>query len=441
MDDSLIPSLKKTAHLVVRNAARPSGTLEQGVFTMFVARSEIERIMGLDQGELGKARWKSMVKELVKAAVDNIDNTTSSSRASSSSYPTTLSSPSPLPSHPSTSKISKSKSRASTSKFINAMKSKRSKSEEGDDYYSDLPKIASKSGTRKQKAKGKKVDNGSESKEEEEEEEVIDNDDSDEGFPSSMPKSTPPKRPSDKKQKRREEQEEEEIETRKTYVEEPQARMSDTDMSSVYDEPPTMKTKSRKSASAPASGKRKSKVKSVSVLSSDEEKPSTKKRKGANCTEKKNKKDPNEGLSPGEAKLADLKRIVVACGVRKQWAKEFADCPTTSSQIRHVQGLLSSLGIKGQPTLGKAKTLKAKRELAQELDDVKTFEAARGLSSITRERRSRASSGTKRKKVIGSDDEEEEEGEEDESIELDKEESALGAVLDLDFLGGDSDSD
>ncbi|OCF71085.1 hypothetical protein I204_08321 [Kwoniella mangroviensis CBS 8886] len=437
MDDSLIPSLKKTAHLVVRNAARPSGTLEQGVFTMFVARSEIERIMGLDQGELGKARWKSMVKELVKAAVDNIDNTTSSSRASSSSYPTTLSSPSPLPSHPSTSKISKSKSRASTSKLINAMKSKRSKSEEGDDYYSDLPKIASKPGTRKQKAKGKKVDNGSESEEEEEEEEVIDNDDSDEGFPSSMPKSTPPKRPSDKKRKRREEQEEEEIETRKTYVEEPQARMSDTDMSSVYDEPPTMKTKSRKSASAPASGKRKLKSKSVSVLSSDEEKPSTKKRKGAN----KNKKDPNEGVAPDEAKLADLKRIVVACGVRKQWAKEFADCPTTSSQIRHVQSLLSSLGVKGQPTLGKAKALKAKRELAQELDDVKTFEAARGLSSDTRERRSRASSGTKRKKVTGSDDEEEEEEEEDEHIELVKEESALGAVLDLDFLGGDSDSD
>ncbi|WVQ69545.1 uncharacterized protein L199_007765 [Kwoniella botswanensis] len=436
MDDSLIPSLKKTAHRVVRNAARPGGTLEQGVFTMFMARSEIERTMGLDQGELGKGRWKSMVKELVKAAVDDIDNIPSSSRASSSSYPSLSSSPSPLAQ--STTTKSRSKSKASSSRSIKAKKSKRQESDEEDEYHSNSPKKIHKCGPKKRKSKGKKVDNESESEEKEEEEEVIENDDYDEGFPSSMPKSTPPKRPSNKNQQRKEEQEEEETETRKTYVEEPQARMSDSDMSSVYDEPPPSKSKARKSASASVSavGKRKSVSKSVSVLSSDDEKP-PKKSRGSN----KNKKDPNEGLSPDEAKLADLKRIVVACGVRKQWAKEFADCPTTSSQIRHVQGLLSSLGMKGQPTLGKAKALKAKRELAQELDDVKTFEAARGLSSNTRERRSRASSGTKRKKVIGSDEEEEEEEEEDEPIELDKEESALGAVLDLDFLGGDSDSD
>ncbi|WWD00873.1 hypothetical protein V866_007811 [Kwoniella sp. B9012] len=430
MDDSLIPSLKKTALRVVRNAARPGGSLEQGVFTMFMARSEIEGTMGLDEGELGKGRWKSMVKELVNAAVDNIDSMPSSSRASSSSYPSLSSSPSPLAQ--STTTKSRSKSKASSSRSIKAKKSKRQESDEEDEYHSNSPKKIHKCGPKKRKSKGKKVDNESES-----EEEVIANDDSDEGFPSSMPKSTPPKRPSDKKEQRKEEQEEEKTEPRKTYVEEPQARMSDSDMSSVYDEPPSNRTKSRKSASVPASGKRKSKSKSVSVMSSDEEKPSSKKRKGSS----KNKKDPNEGLSPDEARLADLKRIVVACGVRKQWAKEFADCPTTSSQIRHVQGLLSSLGIKGQPTLGKAKTLKAKRELAQELDDVKTFEAARGLSSDTRERRSRATSATKRKKVVGSDDEEEDEEEDDEAIELDKEESALGAVLDLDFLGGDSDSD
>ncbi|WWD07379.1 hypothetical protein V865_005477 [Kwoniella europaea PYCC6329] len=420
MDDYLIPSLEKTALRVVRNAARPGGPLEQGVFTIFMARSEIERTMGLDEGDLGKGRWKSMVKELVKAAVDNIDNIPSSSRASSSSYPSLSSSPSPLA--PSTSKGGRSKSKASSSRSIKAKKSKRKESDEEDHYHSNLPKKINEFGTKKQKSKGKKVDSESESEEEEEEEEVIENDDYDEGFPSSMPKSTPPKRPSDKKQQRKEEQEEEETETRKTYVEEPQARMSDSDMSSVYDEPPPSKSKSRKSASASVSavGKRKSKSKSVSVMSSDEEKPSPKKRRGSS----KNKKDPNEGLAPDEAKLADLKRIVVACGVRKQWAKEFADCPTTSSQIRHVQNLLSSLGMRGQPTLGKAKTLKAKRELAQELDDIKTFEAAQEEG--------------------GSDDEEEEEEEEeeeDEPIELDKEDSALGAVLDLDFLGGDSDSD
>ncbi|KLT42861.1 hypothetical protein CC85DRAFT_285208 [Cutaneotrichosporon oleaginosum] len=86
----------------------------------------------------------------------------------------------------------------------------------------------------------------------------------------------------------------------------------------------------------------------------------------------------SQQLSPDEAQIADLKRIVVACGVRKQWTKEFADCPTPSSQINHLKSILHSLGMKGKPTMGKAKSLKERRELAQELNDVKEFEASRG---------------------------------------------------------------
>ncbi|CAK9779741.1 unnamed protein product [Cutaneotrichosporon oleaginosum] len=118
-------------------------------------------------------------------------------------------------------------------------------------------------------------------------------------------------------------------------------------MSSVYDEPPKQKGKA---GSAPKK----------------------------TATKAKGKKDPNEGLSPDEAQIADLKRIVVACGVRKQWTKEFADCPTPSSQINHLKSILHSLGMKGKPTMGKAKSLKERRELAQELNDVKEFEASRG---------------------------------------------------------------
>lgn len=36
-------------------------------------------------------------------------------------------------------------------------------------------------------------------------------------------------------------------------------------------------------------------------------------------------------------------------------------------QIRHLQRLLTELGMKGSPTIGKAKALKEKRELAAEL--------------------------------------------------------------------------
>jgi hypothetical protein len=38
-----------------------------------------------------------------------------------------------------------------------------------------------------------------------------------------------------------------------------------------------------------------------------------------------------------------------------------------ASQVRHLESLLRSLGMKGQPTKGKAKSLKQKRELAAEL--------------------------------------------------------------------------
>ena len=35
--------------------------------------------------------------------------------------------------------------------------------------------------------------------------------------------------------------------------------------------------------------------------------------------------------------------------------------------MRHLENLLISLGMKGKPSIGKAKTLKEQRELAQEL--------------------------------------------------------------------------
>jgi hypothetical protein len=38
----------------------------------------------------------------------------------------------------------------------------------------------------------------------------------------------------------------------------------------------------------------------------------------------------NVQLPPDEARVVELKKIVVACGVRKQWSKELADCETVS---------------------------------------------------------------------------------------------------------------
>jgi hypothetical protein len=49
------------------------------------------------------------------------------------------------------------------------------------------------------------------------------------------------------------------------------------------------------------------------------------------------------------------------------WKKEFADLDTPSGQIKRLKEILKDLGMTGRLTLEKAKTIKAERELAQEL--------------------------------------------------------------------------
>ncbi|WWC86639.1 uncharacterized protein L201_001516 [Kwoniella dendrophila CBS 6074] len=424
MDKTLLPKLRRETLKIVRKASKPGGLVDNGEFTMAVARSRIEKAMGFSQGDLG-GEWKKELKVIVQDALDKAsDELEETKEAGSSKYP----SPSPSP-PPSPSPVKKKKN-APTS-------SSKSKDKKQEQKQRQVQKRKSKDPTSSDEEIGFE-------EEEEEEEEQIESDEEEKKPPPSPPsaskskskvKSNPSSSSSGIKKADSDvesDQEEEKAEEEGVEEEEPQARLDDSDMSSVYDEPPT---RSRKSGSgSKISSRRRSKSGSADLSCDDE--PSRKRTKSA----PKKKKNPNEGLSRDEAKVADLKRIVTACGVRKQWAKEFADCPTTSSQIRHLQNLLSSLGMKGNPTLGKAKSLKEKRELAQELDDVQTFEAARGVSSNSGQRTTRAVAGKNKKRSLTDpeeDDSDVSEGADD--VELDKEESALGAVLD--FLGGDSDSE
>ncbi len=57
---------------------------------------------------------------------------------------------------------------------------------------------------------------------------------------------------------------------------------------------------------------------------------------------------------------------MIACGIRKVWAKEFKDMDKPA-QIRRLKQLLADLGMKGRLSLEQAKAIKEKRELAQEL--------------------------------------------------------------------------
>lgn len=59
--------------------------------------------------------------------------------------------------------------------------------------------------------------------------------------------------------------------------------------------------------------------------------------------------------------------FVVACGVRKQWAREFKDLTLPSEQIKRLREILAELGMEGRLSMEKAKEIKTKRELAKEL--------------------------------------------------------------------------
>ncbi|KAG9313122.1 hypothetical protein JVU11DRAFT_6572 [Chiua virens] len=92
--------------------------------------------------------------------------------------------------------------------------------------------------------------------------------------------------------------------------------------------------------------------------------------------EKTNRGKKKETLSKDEETVNKLKSIVIACGVRKVWKKEFEGLDKPSQQIKRLRSILGDLGMTSRYTLERAKALREQRELAQELKDVQEFEKA-----------------------------------------------------------------
>ncbi|KAH7105878.1 hypothetical protein BKA62DRAFT_766341 [Auriculariales sp. MPI-PUGE-AT-0066] len=158
----------------------------------------------------------------------------------------------------------------------------------------------------------------------------------------------------------------------------------DSDLSSVYDDGPAIKKKARKK------GK------------SDEAVDLTAGKTKEKAAKTKREKKSGE-VDTGEEEIKRLKSYVTACGVRKQWAKELKGLDRPSQQISHIKKVLAELGMTGRLSMEKAKAIRAKREFAQELEDVVEFEKKRG--SRAREKGERLKSG----QSVGSSDEDEEE--------------------------------
>ncbi|KAI0831895.1 hypothetical protein BC628DRAFT_1350428 [Trametes gibbosa] len=180
-----------------------------------------------------------------------------------------------------------------------------------------------------------------------------------------------------------------------------QEQKSDSELSVLIDEPPSRKRKKK---------------------GAHEDPPKSKAPKG------RRRKEPAKELSKDEETIKRLKSFVVACGVRKVWAKEFKELEKPSEQIRRLKQILADLGMTGRMSLDQAKTIRAKREFAQELEDVKEFASKLTSAPPTKSRR--------QKDVVEKDGGDE--GEEESEIEvITKRKTARQSIMA--FLGDESD--
>jgi len=153
-------------------------------------------------------------------------------------------------------------------------------------------------------------------------------------------------------------------------------------MSSVIDEPPAKRRNPRKKAgesakakeiSADISAKGGEKEGADPEMSEFEDRPSRRKRAKIGDTPKVLDKD--------EETIKKLKGIVVACGVRKVWSKEFKDYPTPKSQISRLREILRDLGMASRPSLSEAKKIRERRELMQDAEAAMEYDRVRGAKA------------------------------------------------------------
>ncbi|KAN0132810.1 hypothetical protein V8E53_009481 [Lactarius tabidus] len=124
----------------------------------------------------------------------------------------------------------------------------------------------------------------------------------------------------------------------------PDANKSDSEVSSLVDEP--IKKKNRRKSASSETGKSKAKTTRA--------------------------KKPAEPLSKEEETIKELKALVRTCGVHKIWSKELNGLDL-NSQITHIRKILTDLGMKGRMSMEQAIRIRDRREFAQELDDVQKF--------------------------------------------------------------------
>lgn len=198
--------------------------------------------------------------------------------------------------------------------------------------------------------------------------------------------------------------------------------ISDSDLSSLIDEPPVKKKRQKKEPAA-KSGK--------------ERKPKAAKATKAKSTKSKGEDDPDQ------AEIKRLQGWLVKCGIRKVWGKELTKCNTTKDKIKHLKTLLKDAGMEGKYSNEKAARIKEQREFARDLEEIQAGALAWGKEEeapSSRPRR-RLTRPAQKAVVPDEDDEDEDDAHDDkeESAEDDDDEVEAGSVSEEVDEGDDSE--
>ncbi|PVI07490.1 hypothetical protein DM02DRAFT_723637 [Periconia macrospinosa] len=192
---------------------------------------------------------------------------------------------------------------------------------------------------------------------------------------------------------------------------------SDSDLSSLIDEPPVKKR----------------------------QKSSQKVTKEKNPKAPKAKAKPKADDDPNQAEIKRLQGWLVKCGIRKVWGKELARFDTPKEKIRHLKGMLSDAGMDGKYSVEKAARIKEQREFAKDLEEIQAGAAAWGQQEVTQTGRPRrAANRPPPPKVAVPLDSEDEDGandDKDEDGDEDDEDEDSGEDSEASASGADDDSD
>jgi len=183
---------------------------------------------------------------------------------------------------------------------------------------------------------------------------------------------------------------------------------SDSSLSSVLDEPPVKKRKSKGEKAAP-----------------------------------KARQAVSKELTSDEVEIRKLQGQLVKCGVRKIWGIELKKYGSDSrAKIRHLREMLREVGMDGRFSEAKAREIKERRELMGELEAVNEMNELWGIDA-PKGRASRSKASRKSLKEESDDDEEELKAEdnEEEDTKVKTNPRVSKRMADLAFLGSESESD